>query len=642
MKKANAINIKNFRIKDSFWSSYQKLVREEVLPYQHAMLEDQVSDAEKSHAIENFRIAAGLSEGEFYGWVFQDSDVAKWIEACAFSLINSPNPLLEATVDEVISIIEKAQSEDGYLNTYFTIKEPERRWTDLQECHELYCAGHMMEAAVAYYEATGKDKLLNVSIKLADHIDKRFGKNKVRGFSGHPEIELALMKLYRTTGEERYLRLCEYFVNERGTEPNFFKEEATRRGWSIWNMDWKDLNYAQNQAPVREQKDAVGHAVRAVYLYTAMADLAAELADDELKKACQNLWESITNRRMYITGGIGSTVIGEAFTEDYDLPNDTNYSESCASIGLIFFAQKMLEMSVKGEYADVMERALYNTVLAGMSLDGRRFFYVNPLEVTPGISGVAQTLKHSLPERPKWFGCACCPPNIARMISSLSLYAWMEQEDTVYSNLFIGGEADFTKSKGCKIAVETNYPYDGKVIYKIITQKQTAEFRFAIRIPGWSEVTKTQILLNGEALLLTSVTKDGFAAISRKFVSGDTIELNLDMSPYRIYANTLVRQDEGCVALQAGPLVYCFEGVDNGGDVHSLRLQRESAITVSERVTEWGRIRVLSMGGYKLTSKPGLYSRIPPEREPFQAVAVPYYTWGNRGLNQMRVWMPQD
>jgi DUF1680 family protein len=642
MKKSHAINMINFKIKDSFWSSYRKLVREEVLPYQYAMLEDQIPDAEKSHAIENFRIVAGIKQGEFYGMVFQDSDVAKWIEACAYSLTNCPDQKLEAIVDEVIEVIENAQQEDGYLNTYFTLKEPTHRWTDLQEGHELYCAGHMIEAAVAYYNATGKDRLLKVMMRMADHIDQRFGKDKVRGIPGHPEIELALMKLYRTTGEERYLKLCEYFVNERGTQPNYFKEEQDNRGWSIWNSDGLDVNYTQNYAPVREQKDAVGHSVRAVYLYTGMADLAGEISEEELKKACENLWESVTKRRMYITGGIGSTVIGEAFTEDYDLPNDTVYAETCASIGLIFFAQKMFELYPKGEYVDVMERALYNTVLAGMSQDGKRFFYVNPLEVTPGISGKAQTHRHALPERPKWFGCACCPPNVARLLSSLELYAWSENDSTIFSNLYIGGEVDFSETKGCRLITETDYPYGDKISYKVAMDGSGKDFVFAIRIPGWSDISKTKLYYNKEELCLSDIVTDGYAYVKQCFKDGDELQLVLDMEPYRIYSNTLVHNNEGYAALQCGPLVYCLEGVDNGGEVHSLRLAKSTKLTTEFNPNLFGGVKVIKAEGYRMQSAPGLYSRVRPQPHPITITAVPYYIWGNRGLGQMRVWIPEE
>ncbi len=641
MKQSKAIDMKHFTIRDGFWSPYRRLIKEEVLPYQYSMLEDQVSDAARSHAIENFRIAAGIKEGEFYGMVFQDSDVAKWIEACAYTLADFPDPKLEAVVDEIIEVIEKAQQKDGYLNTFFTLKEPTRRFTDLQEGHELYCAGHMIEAAVAYYHATGKKRLLNVMIRMADLIDHYFGKGKNRGIPGHPEIELALMKLYRATDEERYLKLCEYFINERGTQPNYFKEEQERRDWSVWNSDWRDVNYTQNHAPVREQVDAVGHSVRAVYLYTGMADLAGVNSDDELKVACERLWESITKRRMYITGGIGSTVIGEAFTEDYDLPNDTAYAETCASIGLIFFAQKMLELEPKGEYADIMERALYNTVLAGMSQDGKHFFYVNPLEVTPGISGIAQTHRHALPERPKWFGCACCPPNVARLLSSLDLYAWSENESTIFSNLFIGGEADFRETKGCSLTVSTEYPYGETISYRVATDGRPKSFVMALRIPGWSD-TRTKLYYNGEELNLSDIIKDGYAYVSKSFADGDLLQLELDMEPFRVYSNTLVHNNEGYVALQCGPLVYCLEGVDHDGEIHSLRLAKAADIKTEYKQNLFGGIKVLKAEGYRMKSAPGLYSRVRPQPQPVTITAVPYYVWGNRGSGQMRVWIPEE
>jgi DUF1680 family protein len=642
MKQSYAMEIKKFKIEDGFWSPYRRLIREEVLPYQYAMLEDQIPDAEQSHAIENFRIAAGLKQGEFKGMLFQDSDVAKWIEACAFSLMNYSDEKLEATVDAIIEIIEKAQQEDGYLNTFFTLKEPTHRWTDLQEGHELYCAGHMIEAAVAYYQATGKDRLLKIIVRMADHIDRRFGKGKIRGYCGHPEIELALMKLYRVTGEERYLTLCEYFVNERGTQPNYFKEEQENRGWSIWNSDWRDVNYTQNYAPVREQKDAVGHSVRAVYLYTGMADLAGELGDEALRTTCENLWNSITRRRMYVTGGIGSTVIGEAFTEDYDLPNDTAYAETCASVGLIFFAQKMFELSSKGEYVDVLERALYNTVLAGMSQDGKHFFYVNPLEVTPGISGKAVTHRHVLPERPKWFSCACCPPNVARMISSLELYAWSENNSTIFSNLYIGGEADFSKSKGCKLITETNYPYGGNISYKLVMEEPSRNFTIAIRIPGWCDVNKTKLYYNGEELSLADITKNGYAYVNKSFAPGDELQLTLDFTPYRIYSSPRLHNNEGYIALQCGPLIYCLEGADNEGEVHSLRIAKDAVIKAVRAEQQFGGITVLEAEGYRLQSGSELYTRVRPQPKSCIITAVPYYVWGNRGLNQMRVWIPEE
>ncbi|HEX3020914.1 MAG TPA: beta-L-arabinofuranosidase domain-containing protein, partial [Lachnospiraceae bacterium] len=413
--------LKNFTVSDNFLGRYERLVNDVVIPYQEKVLNDEIEDAEKSHAIENFRaaakmIATGKCDEEFYGMVFQDSDVAKWLEAAAYTLLKYPDQELEKRCDEVIDLIGQAQHEDGYLNTYFTVKEPDKRWTNLQEAHELYCAGHMMEAAVAYAESTGKTKLLSIMSNMADHMYQRFFKEGVPGYSGHPEVELALMRLYRCTRNEKYKELAEHFINVRGVDSDYFSKERQKNKWTVWGSDPSNKEYTQSHAPVREQVKAVGHAVRAVYLYTGMADVASETKDQVLANACETLWENITESRMYVTGAIGSAYEGEAFTKDYHLPNDTAYAETCASIGLIFFSRKMLDLNKNGKYADVMERALYNCVLAGMQLDGERFFYVNPLEVIPGISGESVTHHHALPQRPKWFACACCPPNVARLL----------------------------------------------------------------------------------------------------------------------------------------------------------------------------------------------------------------------------------
>lgn len=647
--------IKKFKLTDRFLGAYEQLVVSQVIPYQEKALRDEIPDAEKSHAIDNFRMAAqmleqGKCEEEFYGMVFQDSDVAKWLEAAAYSLINHPDKDLEKRMDDMIALIGRAQHKDGYLNTYFTVKEPGRRWTDLQEAHELYCAGHMMEAAVAYYEAAGKDSLLNIMKKMGDHIYEHFIIEKAEGYPGHPEIELALMRMYRATEDVRYKELAAHFINVRGVDPDYFKKESRERGWTVWNMNPDDREYAQNHAPVREQTKAVGHAVRAVYLYTGMADLAAEEGDEVLAGACRTLWDNIVNQRMYITGGIGSTCIGEAFTKDYNLPNDTVYAETCASIGLIFFASKMMDISMDSEYADVMERALYNTVLAGMQLDGKRFFYVNPLEVIPGISGEAVTHKHDLPERPKWFGCACCPPNVARTLTSIARYAWSEKEDAVYSHLYIGGELDLTDSKGVKINVETGYPYDGRILYHMETAADHAEFTFAVRIPGWCDEVK--VLLNGENIYTKEADKSaaaetirvekGYVYIRRNYQTGDTITVILDMKPVRVYANKAVAADSGMAAIMRGPLVYCVEGVDNEGDVLGLSIDENAQIEVCGYDKELlSGIVPLKVKGTRIKASDKLYSAKRPEREDTEITAIPYYAWGNRGLSEMRVWIPE-
>ena len=619
-----------FRIRDDFWSRYQDLVCDTVIPYQRQVLADQVPGAVKSHAIENLRIAAGLAKGDFYGWVFQDSDVAKWIEAASYSLAWRPDPALEEDLDQLIEIIGKAQEEDGYLNTYFTLGHRERRWTDLQEAHELYCSGHMMEAAVAHFQATGKTSLLEIMKKNADCIDSIFGAGKRRGFPGHPEVELALVRLYEVTGERRYLNLAQYFLDERGTEPNFFAEEKKARGWSVWNADPADTAYTQNIGPVRQQTQAVGHAVRAVYLYTGMAAVAQKTGEEALAAACKRLWDNITQKQMYVTGGIGSTTIGEAFTADYDLPNDTVYAESCASIGLIFFAKKMLQLDHNSRYADTMERALYNCVLASLSLDGKQFFYVNPLEVNPDYAGKIATHNHVLPVRPPWHGCACCPPNIARLLASLDRYVWHETAELLCCDLFISGTYALGSSQ---IRVQTGYPYDGRIQYII---EGSLEKKLALRIPGWS--SHWQLAVNGKPW--TGEIQNGYVILS-DIHEHDCIELNLDMTPRRCYSHILVRENQGSVCLQRGPLVYCLEGIDHSQDLRTLRIAANGQLRILKKEPILDGIIPLEADGLVLQSEESLYSFAKPQASPTRLRFIPYYAWGNRGLTQMTVWIKE-
>lgn len=621
------VSVKNYKA-DSFIGKYQRLIKDEVIPYQYQVLSDNLPDTEKSHVIKNFINAGKALKGEdvgdgFYGMVFQDSDAAKWLEAVAYALANFPDEELEKTADELIDIIAQAQDRDGYLNTYYTIKDKDKRWTNILEGHELYCSGHMIEAAVAYYEATGKDKLLRVMEKNAEHIYDVFIKGGHKGYPGHPEIELALLRLYDATGNEKHLQLAQHFVDIRGVDPQYYEKERQSRNWTVWNGDGRNHEYQQSYLPVREQKDAVGHSVRAVYLYTAMADLAAKTGDESLRKACENLYQSITQRRMYITGGIGSTVHGEAFTVDYDLPGDTVYAETCASIGLMFFMSKMLSVTAKGEYADVMERAFYNTVLAGMALDGKRFFYVNPLEVVPGISGKAVTHRHALTQRPTWYNCACCPPNVARLISSFGSYAYTQKGDTAFCNVFAGGEVEF--ENGVKLICKTQYPYDFTVKYNVIKGGN-----IAVHIPSWSE--KYELSVNGKEV--SAEIKDGYAYLT--VIDGDEITLILDSTVRMVYPSEKVPALSGYVAITRGPLVYCFEGVDNDGDVLSLRLCEDSLWQcVNTDGTD-----MLTAQGIRVHSGNSLYSFEKPKQETCTVRAIPYYMWANRGETQMRVWMP--
>lgn len=635
--------IKKFTIEDNFWGRYERLIKDNVLPYQERALNDMIEGAEPSHCIENFRMAAqkletGHCDGEFYGMVFQDSDIAKWLEGAAYSLLMYPDVELERRCDEVIELIGRAQHKDGYLNTYFTVKEPDKRWTNLSEAHELYCAGHMIEAAVAYAECTGKKRLLEIMCRMADHIYSHFITEGAPGFSGHPEIELALMRLYRCTGDEKYRELALHFINVRGVDTEYFVKEREKCGWTVWNNNPYDTEYNQSHAPVREQDKAVGHAVRAVYLYTGMADAARETGDESLAAACRRLWDNITGCRMYVTGAIGSAYEGEAFTEDYHLPNDSAYGETCAAIGLIFFAGKMLKLEHNAKYADVMERALYNCVLAGMELDGTKFFYVNPLEVLPGISGKARSHPHTLPVRPKWFSCACCPPNVARLLPSVAEYAWTLDEKTVYSNLFIGGTLDLGDRFGGRIILQSGMPYDGKLRYSFEPSVGRMNMVLAVRLPDWSG--NTVIKRNGSPADYS--TKDGYAYIPGPFGGTDVIDIELDMTVRHIYANSKVASDSNKTALQRGPLVYCAEGVDNGDDVLSLRVKAYGEATVGGYMSdELGGIRKLYVEGYQSVWLDGLYSYDRPQSRPCVIEMIPYYAWANRGENQMRVWLPE-
>jgi len=651
MEKTSEIDLHHIKLTDPFWLDYQRLVRDVVLPYQWEALNDRVADAEPSHAIENFRIAAGRSHGEFYGMVFQDSDVAKWLEAVAWMLCQQPDEQLERTADETIELIAAAQQPDGYLNTYFTVKAPEQRWTNLAECHELYCAGHMIEAGVAYYRATGKTRLLEVVCALADHINRVFGPGpqQLQGYPGHPEIELALMELYDATANTRYLALARYFVEQRGTEPHFYDLEFERRGrtsyWQNFGAAWmvKDKAYSQAHKPIALQDTAVGHAVRFVYLLAGVAHLARIGGDEDKRRACRRLWDNMTQRQMYITGGIGAQSHGEAFTSDYDLPNDTAYTESCASIGLMMFARRMLQMEADGQYADVMERALYNTVLAGMALDGKHFFYVNPLEVHPGAIKCNHIYDHIKPVRQQWFGCACCPPNIARLLGSLGNYIYTQTENTLFVNLYIGSEVTIPAGDDSLTLRQTgNYPWDDTLHFTVACRAPVA-YTLALRMPGWCPSPRAE--LNGEPVEIRS--RQGYVYLTRTWKEGDTIQLTLPMPIRRVRSNPLVRQNQGKVALQRGPLVYCLEQADNGANLHQLRLTAgdDFRLLPGEGVLA-GKTLIQAPGDGLQDTDAGQqplygYDGDVPLRRPRSLRFIPYFCWANRGEGEMRVWVEE-
>ncbi|KXF75022.1 hypothetical protein ATN84_20245 [Paramesorhizobium deserti] len=562
--------------------------------------------------------------------MFWDSDLGKSIETIAYSLYRKSNPRLEARVDAIIDMYEKMQDEDGYLNAWFQRVQPGRRWTNLRDHHELYCAGHLIEGAVAYYQATGKRKLLDIMCRYADYMISVFGRGEgqLRGYCGHEEIELALVKLARVTGEKKYLDLAKFFIDERGTEPHFFTDEAIRDGRDPAKFIQKTYEYNQAHLPVREQKKVVGHAVRAMYLYSGMADLATEYKDDTLTSALETLWDDLTTKQMYITGGIGPEASNEGFTDYYDLPNESAYAETCASVGLVFWASRMLGRGPNRRYADIMEQALYNGAMAGLSLDGKTFFYENPLESAG---------KH---HRWVWHHCPCCPPNIARLLASIGSYMYAVADDEIAVHLYGESKARFEVG-GAKIelAQKTRYPWNGTVRFEITTDAP-ARFALSLRIPGWAK--GASIKVNDEMLDLSSATVDGYARIEREWKAGDHVDLDIPLETRALWANPLVRQDAGRAALMRGPLVYCVEAVDNGEGLNAIELAGDLA--KAEKTTEIAELRGavaldLPVRRDKADWGDELYRTSPPEKQEVTARFVPYAFWDNRAPGEMLVWM---
>ena len=673
------IDLKKVTVTDSFWHREMELVRKEVIPYQWDALNDRVPGADPSWCMRNFRLAGKMmaeqrekgdqyeppkytfrgfqalpedmdnpEEDKFYGFLFQDSDFSKWIEAVGYSLTQHPDPTLEAIADEAIDTVCAAQTPDGYLDTYYIINGMDASLTNLRDNHELYCFGHLVEGAVAYYQATGKDKLLRAAARFADYIEARFGleEGKCKGYPGHEIAEMALVRLAEVTGEDKYLRLSKFFVDQRGQEPNYFIEEekvrAAKEGRK-WTKQTTNPDYHQAGKPVREQTEAVGHAVRAVYLYSGMADVARLTGDDSLLEACERLWDNIMYKQLYVTGGIGATVHGEAFTYDFDLPNDTAYSETCAAIGLAFFARRMLQIKPDSKYADVMELALYNTVLSGMALDGKSFFYVNPLAVVPEACRRNQLMHHVQPTRRKWFGCACCPPNIARLVASIASYAYTEKDDTLFTHLYMGGtvEKDFAGKK-LTMEVKARMPWHGHV-YVTLHCEEPVTGTLAFRIPHWAQ---DAVITCGEK---APVYQDGYAYISGEWHDGDMITLHLPMQVRMLGANPAVRANVDKVAFRRGPVTFCAEQADNGDNLHMLRVDTRYIGDRGEGI-EWefdedtfGHETVkLHVPAKRLLppEEDGLYPIWqPPKEETTKIHLIPYYAWANRGEGEMQVWL---
>jgi len=642
MTSPTCVALPKIRFERGFLAGRAQLVRDVVIPYQWEALNDRLPGAERSGTVSNFQIAAGEKQGEFYGYWFQDSDLAKWLEAASYRLATHPDAALEAELDGIIATIAKAQQPDGYLDTYVQVKEPHMRWKNLFEYHELYIAGHFIEAAVAHFEATGKRSLLEVVTKLADMIERTFGTGagQIPGYPGHEEIELALVKLARVTGEKRYAQLAAYFVNQRGQEPLYFEEEAKRLGFAklpvYYHADRWDFQQAGR--PVRNLADPIGHSVRMMYLATAMADLALTLPDESLRRACTTLWDSLTRYHLYLTGGVGSEWMGEKFAERYDLPNDRAYAESCAGIGLVFWARRMLDLQLRGQYGDVMERALYNNVLAGMALDGKTFFYVNPLEIRPAEAKRRYDMHYVKTQRVPWFGCACCPPNIARTLTSLGYYTHSVLPDGLAVHLYADCRLDATiAGQKTAVALHTDYPWDGAVRVEI-SPAQPVTFTLRLRLPGWC--TAPGARLNGQKVELGAHTRDGYLYLAREWHAGDVVTLDFPMPIQRVRAHPAVHHDAGCVALQRGPMVFCFEQADNGPLLSQLLLPKTAALTARfDHGLLGGAVVIEGPAERVRASNEELYSTAEPAVSPATITAVPYCLWNNRGEGEMRVWI---
>ncbi len=566
--------------------------------------------------------------------VFWDSDVGKWIEAASYALSHRRDADIEAKIEAIVDDFEKAQAPDGYLNCWYLGHEPEKRFSNLRDNHEFYNAGHMLEGAIAYFETTGRRRWLDIMERYLDHIYSVFGSEpgKKHGYDGHQEIEIALIKLYRLTGVRKHLDFATYLINERGKQPPHYfdieREERERKGWARQDYAQSNYEYSQSHKPVREQTKVVGHAVRAMYMYTAMADLAAELGDASLKQACETLWNDVMITKMYVTAGLGPSAHNEGFTFDYDLPNQTAYAETCASVALIFWAQRMLHLDLDGKYADVLELALYNGALSGLSRDGTHYFYANPLE----SNGSA--------ERWEWHTCPCCTMNVSRLVASVGGYFISTAADGIAFHLY-GGISATREIAGTSVAVreQSNYPWSGDIAISI-DPATPAAFDVKLRIPAWARSFALKV--NGQAV--DAKPTDGYVTIRRTWTKGDSITLDLPMPAERLYANPGVIMDVGRVALKRGPLVYCVEEVDNpGGAVQRLKLPRDAELKSTTRADLFGGAVTLSAPARAIDPSDwrDLYRSAPPSEGDTTLTALPYYLWANRGRGSMVVWIPE-
>jgi DUF1680 family protein len=603
--KLRAVPLRQVEIRDPFWAPRIEINRTSTLPHDLKMCED-------TGRISNFDKAAGRMEGDYEGRFYNDSDVYKILEGAAYTLMLHPDPALEARIDAIIEKIATAQQPDGYIYAYYTVMDPDKRWTNLADMHELYCAGHMFEAAVAWANATGRTNFLDVARKMADNINSVFGFDQRIGTPGHEEIELALVKLYRETGEERYRKLAEFFVAARGTGPE------------------PKSPYRQDDKPVKEHEEIVGHAVRAMYLYSGVADVAALTGDADYIKVLERIWQDVVHRKVYVTGGVGAEHRGEAFGGAYHLPNDSAYAETCAGIGLALWNHRLLLLHGEGRFADVLEKVLYNALPASVSLKGDTFFYVNPLE----SSG-----KH---HRQPWYGTACCPSNVVRVVPQVGSYVYATGDDGIWVNLYMANTGRIELGDGeVQLAQETQYPWDGAVKLTV-TPEKARSFALHLRRPGWCN--EMAVRMNGDALERTDVN-DGYIALARTWKPGDVVEIDMAMPVQRMVAHPKVESNRGRVALQRGPIVYCFEAVDNGGSVFDKVLPRDAKLSAEHRSDVLGGVTVVKARGLSyqpLNWEGELYQPAPEDAgRPVELTAVPYAVWDNREAGEMTVWIPE-
>lgn len=615
-----------------FWCERVETVLTKTIPSQHAKLAElTILDSLKLPSPPPPLVIPRHANG-FSVQVFWDSDVGKWIEAASYALAHRRDTDIEAKIEAIIDDLEKAQAADGYLNCWYLTREPQNRWTNLRDNHEMYNAGHLLEGAIAYFRTTGRRRLLDVMERYVDHIAETFGTDpgKKPGYDGHQEIELALVKLFRLTGDRRRLDLAAYFINQRGAQPHYFDEEARARGEDPAKFTRKTHEYSQSHLPVRAQTKVAGHAVRAMYMFTAMADLDKELSDPSLKRACETLWDDVMLTKMYVTGGLGPSEHNEGFTKDYDLPNSTAYAETCASVALIFWAQRMLHFDLDGKYADILETALYNGALSGLSRDGVSYFYANPLE----SDGTAK--------RWKWHDCPCCTMNVSRLVASVAGYFASVTEDGAAIHLY-GGAAFSAVVSGTEVSFEetSRYPWDGAVAIRV-NPHEPVRFTLALRIPGWC--AGASLTVNGVPFDLAHSRK-GYAFIGRLWSPGDAVLLNLPMPPERIYAHPGAAMDAGRTALRRGPLIYCVEEADNPGvPVQRLRLPRGSKLKEVERADLFDGIVCIKAEAQAADTQEfaTLYRTRPPKTHPARLTALPYFLWANRSQGTMLVWIPEN